>query len=98
MKMFVETFNFTSAVKDYLDDEAFAHIQMELMRNPNAGKVMPGCGGARKIRFSDPKRRKGKRGGVRIVYLHVPLVYWIVLLDIYGKDEKDDLSVAEKKF
>jgi hypothetical protein len=58
---------------------------------------MPGCGGLRKIRLANPRRGKGKRGGARVIYLHVPEVNWIYLLDIYGKDEKEDLSAAEKK-
>ena len=67
------------------------------MENPNAGDVMPGCGGLRKIRTADPKRAKGKRGGARVIYLHVPLAKRFSLRDVYGKDEKDDLSAAEKK-
>jgi hypothetical protein len=58
---------------------------------------MPGCGGLRKLRIPDPKRRKGKRGGARVIYLHIPEVNQFVMLDIYGKDEKDDLTAAEKK-
>lgn len=58
---------------------------------------MPGCGGLRKIRTGDPRRRKGKRGGARVIYFHVPEANWIYLLDIYGKDEKEDLNAAEKK-
>lgn len=58
---------------------------------------MPGCGGLRKLRAADPNRGKGKRGGARIIYLYVPEVKRFFLLDIYGKDEKDDLSANEKK-
>lgn len=42
-------------------------------------------------------RGKGKRSGVRIIYLAIPEAQRIDLFDIYGKDEKDDLSAAEKK-
>ena len=58
---------------------------------------MPGCGGLRKIRAADPKRGKGKRGGARVIYLHVPAAKRFYLLDVYGKDEKADLSANEKK-
>ena len=58
---------------------------------------MPGCGGLRKIRIADPKRGKGKRGGARVIYLYVPEAKWFFMLDIYGKDEQDDLSPAQKK-
>lgn len=94
---FVETTGFTEAVCELLDDRAYARLQWGLMEDPDAGKVMPGCGGLRKIRIADPKRGKGKRGGARIVYLHVPEAKRFYMLDVYGKDEKDDLSPAEKK-
>jgi hypothetical protein len=58
---------------------------------------MPGCGGLRKLRIADPKRGKGKRGGARLIYLHIPLIEHFLLIDIYGKDEQEDLSVGEKK-
>jgi hypothetical protein len=58
---------------------------------------MPGCGGLRKLKVADPKRRKGKRGGARVIYLHVAEADAIVLLDIYGKDEQEDLTADQKK-
>jgi hypothetical protein len=68
------------------------------MNNPDRGDVMPGCGGLRKLRVSDPGRGKGKRSGARIIYLYVLEAKRFYMLDVYGKDEKDDLSTAEKKF
>ncbi|MGH7830586.1 MAG: type II toxin-antitoxin system RelE/ParE family toxin [Candidatus Binatia bacterium] len=59
--------------------------------------MIPGCGGLRKIRFRDPRRGKGRRGGLRIIYVYLPEQEWVFLLDIYGKDEKDDLTGQEKK-
>jgi hypothetical protein len=67
------------------------------MNDPEKGDVMPGCGGLRKLRIGDPKRGKGKRGGARAIYLDVPEAGVIFFLDLYGKDEKDDLSPVEKK-
>ena len=52
---------------------------------------------AAEARFADPSRGKGKRGGIRVVYLHTPEAFRIDLIDVYGKDEKDDLTPAEKK-
>ena len=40
------------------------------MQNPEAGDVIEGTGGLRKIRYTDEKRGKGKRGGLRVIY------YW----------------------
>jgi hypothetical protein len=94
---FVETTGFTELVSGFLTDQAYAGLQQVLMKNPNAGDAMPGCGGLRKIRTSDAKRGKGKRGGARVIYLQVPRAKKFYMLDIYGKNEKDDLSPAEKK-
>jgi hypothetical protein len=51
----------------------------------------------RKIRFADASRGMGERGGVRVVYLYIPEASRVDFLDLSGKDEKDDLSAAEKK-
>ena len=57
------------------------------MLNPEAGDVIPGTGGLRKLRFADERRGKGKRGGLRVIY------YWwdpgsqFWLFTIYDKDE-----------
>jgi hypothetical protein len=95
--VFVETTEFTEWVSDYLPDEVYAKLQQELMDDPNKGTPIPGCGGLRKIRVSDPKRGKGKRGGARVIYLYVAEAKWFYLIDIYDKSEKADLSAAEKK-
>lgn len=94
---FIETTGFTEAITDLLPDHTYARLQHRLMENPDSGDVMPGCGGLRKIRAADPKRGKGKRSGVRVIYLHVPSAARFYMLDVYGKDEKDDLSANEKK-
>lgn len=94
---FVEVTGFTEALAGLLPDEDYARLQIQLMGDPEAGDVMPGCGGLRKVRTPDPLRRKGKRGGARVIYLHVPEARRFYMIDVYGKDEKDDLSAAEKK-
>jgi hypothetical protein len=67
------------------------------MKKPDSGEVMQGCGGLRKIRVANSKQRKGKRGGVRVIYLHIPAARRFYMLDVYGKNEKEDLSASEKK-
>ena len=68
-----------------------------MMRRPEAGDVIAGTGGLRKLRFGDASRGKGKRGGLRVIY------YWWVaarqfwLFTIYDKDEAVDLTAAERK-
>jgi len=94
---FVEALWFTERLKSKMSDESYRTLQNELMTKPEWGKIIPGCGGLRKVRFADPSRGKGKRGGVRIIYMYIAEAFRIDLLDIYGKDEKDDLSPAEKR-
>lgn len=96
-KTFIETSGFTKRVTEILDDQTYAEFQQHLMTDPESGDVMPGCGGLRKVRLRDPRRQKGKRGGSRVIYLHVPEANWILLLDIYDKNEQEDLTAAEKK-
>ncbi len=94
---FVELPAFERHRSSYFDDAAFRAFQSYLIRNPTAGDVIQGTGGLRKVRFSDPKRQKGKRGGVRIIY------YWWLggsqfwLFTLYGKDSQDDLTPAQRK-
>ena len=95
--VFIESSEFTEWVAEFLPDDAYSGLQQALMDQPNKADVMPGCCGLRKVRIADPKRGQGKRGGARVIYLYVPEAKWFFMLDIYGKDEKDDLSSAEKK-
>ena len=94
---FVELPPFARARKNYLDDEAYRLLQCELMENPTAGAVIEGTGGLRKLRQTDPRRGKGKRGGLRVIY------YWFLGVDqfwlftVYDKDQADDLTPAQRK-
>jgi mRNA-degrading endonuclease RelE of RelBE toxin-antitoxin system len=94
---FVEMAWFTRRLRSMLGDADYGRFQRELLNNPAAGDVMPGCGGPRKARAGDSSRGKGKRGGLRIVYLYIPEAYRIDLVDIYGKGEKTGLSSQEKR-
>ena len=97
MATFVESHGFTVRLPEFLGPEAYREFQSLLAANPARGQVMAGCGGLRKIRVKDEGRGKGKRGGARVVYLHIPEVSRIDLLAIYGKNEKDDLSAEDRK-
>jgi mRNA-degrading endonuclease RelE of RelBE toxin-antitoxin system len=94
---FYETPLFTRRIAELLDDETYRQLQNELQENPAKGEVMQGCGGIRKVRLEAPKRRKGKRGGFRVIYLHVPEARCIYFVTIYGKDEQDDLAGEQKR-
>jgi hypothetical protein len=94
---FIESSGFTEWLTRHILDETYAALQLELMANPEKGDVMPGCGGLRKVRVGDPARGKGKRGGARVIYLYVPEAKWFFMLDIYGKNERDDLNADQRK-
>lgn len=95
--LFVETEAFTERVRQLLDDDTYRAFQNELVRNPAKGAVMRGCGGLRKVRVEEPRRGKGKRGGCRVIYLHIPEVERIDLLAIYSKETQDDLTNEQRK-
>ena len=66
MFSFIETRLFTRLVSEYLSDEEYARLQLELISNPEAGAVIKDSGGVRKIRWAAAGR--GKRGGYRVIY------------------------------
>ena len=70
-------------------------IQSSLLENPEAGDVIMGTGGLRKMRHGGKGR--GKSGGYRVTYLHRPGVERIYLIVLYSKNEQEDLSSEEKK-
>jgi hypothetical protein len=94
---FVESNGFRAVREGYLPDPVYARLQIVLMSDPECGDVIPGCGGLRKLRISDSSRAKGKRGGARLIYLFVPEAKCFLLIDIYGKGHKLDLTQREKK-
>ena len=59
---FIEAPTFTAIVAGYLEDDEYRALQLFLAGDPEAGDVMPGTGGFRKLRWADRRRGKGKRG------------------------------------
>ncbi len=62
--------------------------------NPDAGELMAGTGGARKVRWAG--RGQGKRGGVRVITFYSGPPVPVFLLTVFGKGEKSDISQAER--
>jgi len=93
---FVEAPAFMRFRDDYLDDDGFAELQRYLASNPEAGDMVPGAGGIRKLRWKDPRRGKGKRGGLRVIYYCFLSEQEIWLLTLYDKDEAADLTKDER--
>lgn len=94
---FVETSLFSRYLPEYLDDEGYRLFQVHLVQNPEVGAVIPGTGGLRKVRWADPRRGKGKRGGLRVLYTYFPSNAQIFLIALYDKSQADDLTTKEKK-
>ena len=93
--VFVETSLFTKLLPDYLDDDGYRLLQAYLIEHPDAGALIRGSGGVRKVRWR--AAGKGKSGGVRVIYYWVTAEDQIFLLTIYGKGEKEDLSAQDLK-
>ncbi|MCX6940112.1 MAG: type II toxin-antitoxin system RelE/ParE family toxin [Verrucomicrobia bacterium] len=95
MITFVEDEQFTKAADRLLSgDELFALMQ-KLAAEPEAGDMIPQSGGCRKLRFA--ARGKGSRGGARVIYFYRSSAGQILLLEIYAKNEKTNLSPNELK-
>lgn len=93
--VFVETPIFYRRVQQLMDDDDYAEMQLFLAARPDAGAVIKGSGGMRKLRWAGSGR--GKRGGLRVIY------YWWVAKDrismllVYPKNEMDDLTAQQLK-
>jgi len=96
-RTFVQTKIFSGILDEKEAGEVLEEIEEKILSNPECGDAIPGCGGVRKLRVKDPKRGKGTRGGLRILFLDLPHKGRVYLLYAYGKDESEDISPDEKK-
>ncbi|HEX3746915.1 MAG TPA: type II toxin-antitoxin system RelE/ParE family toxin [Bryobacteraceae bacterium] len=77
-----------------MSDSAREELVVFLGANPEAGEIIPETGGVRKIRWALAGR--GKRGGARVIYYYHDGRLPVFLLAAYGKNEKANLSMAER--
>lgn len=91
----IETTEFIKQVKHFMDDEVKDGFINFIAKNPLAGELISGTGGARKIRWQ-VEAHKGKRGGARVIYYYHDQNMPIFLFTAYKKNQKEDLSTAEK--
>jgi hypothetical protein len=93
---FSEDRNRLERAREFSHDDLVA-LEQSILADPQAGDLVPGTGGLRKIRLGQRKVRRGKRGGVRVYYLALPGRGVTHLVAIFGKREKSDLSPAERR-
>ncbi|HXH06568.1 MAG TPA: hypothetical protein VNI83_08255 [Vicinamibacterales bacterium] len=86
---FVETPVFTASLHRHLDDDQYRRLQIALMLRPEQGRVIPGSGGLRKVRWGTG--RFGKRGGLRVIYYWAPAETTFYM----SKREQQDLTPAQ---
>lgn len=95
MHTVIETNAYLAAAKDagMNADEMTAVVDL-IAANPEAGEIMPGCGGARKLRVAKPG--KGKSGGYRVITYFGGANVPVFLLTVFGKNEKANLTKGER--
>ena len=94
---FIEAPAFARYFSSYLNDDEYRELQNRLAAGPEVGDVVPGTGGFRKQRWADPRRGKGRRGGLRVIYYYFPGEQQIWLMTVYGKDEASDLTAKQRQ-
>ena len=87
--IFVETSLFTQRIVQVMDDDAYGELQEHLAEHPDAGAMIAGSGGVRKIRWRGSGR--GKHGGSRLIY-YWDFEYQILMLYVYMKNERENLT------
>ena len=86
---FIEASAFTRHLYSYLTEDEYLGLQGFLLKYPETGKIVPGSGGVRKLRWA--MKDKGKSGGVRVIYYFKKREDEIWLLTIYSKSEVENI-------
>lgn len=95
IRTFIQTSEFTKNWEKLgLQDDDLRRLELEILKNPQIGPVIQGTGKLRKMRFAFENR--GKSGSIRVCYVDFVLSAVIYLITVYPKNEKDNLSKAER--
>jgi hypothetical protein len=90
----VETEEFLADVKGVLSDDEHDALILYVAQQPEAGALIPGTGGLRKLRWAS--KGKGKRGGSRVIYYFHNIDVPLFLMAIYAKNVQTDLSMKQR--
>lgn len=90
----IETTEYIKQALSCMDEASQNSFIHYIARNPTAGALIPGTGGARKIRWASSEF-KGKRGGSRVIYYYHNQNMPIFLFTVYGKNQKENLTKEE---
>lgn len=90
----IETQQFTGKAAKVMSAAEKDDLLEFIARNPEAGDIIPGTGGVRKLRFAI--QGKGKSGGIRVSYYYYNNRNPVLLFTVFGKNEKSDLTEKEK--
>lgn len=90
---FTETHRFVKRAENLLGADVISELQLYLCRYPNDGATIPASNGIKKLRWA--ASGKGKRGGARIIYYFADNAGRILLLDIYAKNEEENLTADD---
>lgn len=93
--LFLMTPRFERERSEYLDEDQFTKLTDALRSDPTLGDVIPGTGGFRKMRWA--REGIGKRGGLRIIYYFVVNPRTCVLLSVFSKSDKPDLTSEDRR-
>jgi hypothetical protein len=88
--IFIETSTFTKLLPNYLSDDDYRGFQSYLLQKPDAGDLVKGSGGVRKVRWASSG--KGKSGGLRLMYYWKKSEHEIWMLTLYSKSERASIS------
>jgi mRNA-degrading endonuclease RelE of RelBE toxin-antitoxin system len=84
------TSTFTKILPSYLSDDDYRGLQSYLLQKPDAGDIVRGSGGVRKVRWAPSGR--GKSGGVYAIYYWEKSEHEIWMLTMYSKSERGTIS------
>jgi len=94
MQTIIELPRFVASAKKLLSAEEMESLKDMLARIPDAGEVMEGTGGFRKLRLA--RTGGGKSGGYRVITFFYNETIPVYLIDVYAKNDKESLTKAQK--